>query len=170
MATTKAHHAIVSLMRLFREDCARLKRNDAEFRKLASAYFRGRELLQHQSDLRDRILRTFGILGVHSPGVSEQLARLISPVERNSEDVRANLRLWEILQTFLSGVEQATIADFRSFLRTLNLPVASPQAVDSAVKAHPAVFEVATQGRDKILMLRQAVTDLNSRRSNAEEQ
>lgn len=151
-------HAVSSLIRRFFHECKRLRANDRELRKMADAYFRYRDLLHEQQEIRTRILTIFGVLGAQSPDVEPELARLISPKEITSLEVRGDLqlRLWEVLELFLSSVDnKATVSDFKGFLRILdwNLPITT-QAVDSAVKAHPELFVETFDGREKFLLLR----------------
>jgi hypothetical protein len=155
-----ANHAISSLIRRFFHECKRLRANEKELTKFSDAYFRYRDLLHEQQQIRSQILKLFGVLGVQSPDVTPELARLISPRAISSLDVRnelqQQLRLWEVLELFLWSVDnKATVGDFKDFLRMLdwNLPVTT-QAVDSAVKAHPELFSEEFDGRDKFLALK----------------
>jgi len=122
--------------------------------RLSEAYFRYLDLLHEQEQIRTRILKIFGVLGVHSPDVSPSLAKLISPKKINSNEVRQELKIWEILELFLSALDdKATVSDFKSFLYLLDIKATS-QAIESAIKAHPELFEEHTKGREKFLTLR----------------
>lgn len=148
--------AICSLFRRFTHDCKRLAATEREMKKLMPAYLRYRDLLEEQNQLRTRIIKTFGVLGVHSPDVSKETAKLISPTrEITSLDVRRGLKLWEVLELFLSAVDGgASVGDFRAFLFQLGWQMPTPQAIDSAIKAHPDIFHEQSAGRDKVLTLR----------------
>lgn len=170
-----AHHAINSLFSRFVYDCKRFRSNQEELRKLAEPYFRYRDLLHEQERTCDDIVKIFGVLGVHSPDVSEDLAKLISsgisqsladliytdvaqvePITINSAKVRDHLKLWQILELFLSSVDnQATLSDFRSFLFELDMKdKATPQAIESAIKTHPELFEERVEGGQRFFLLR----------------
>lgn len=143
-------------MRRFTHDCKRLRANESELNKVSDAYFRYRELLHEQQQIRNQVLKTFGVLGVHSPDVTDELARLISPTPITSLDIQKTLRLWEVLELFLSSVDnRATVSDFKDFLCLLawNFQVTT-QAIDSAVKAHPDLFREEFEGREKFLVLK----------------
>lgn len=155
------NHAIYSMYRRFFHECKLLRANEKELKNLADAYFRYRDLLHEQREIRALILKIFGVLGVQSPDVTPDLARLISPKPITSLEVRdeLQLKLWEVLELFLASVDdKATVGDFRDFLFTLDWPVpVTAQAVDSAVKAHPELFEEETDGREKFLTLKECV-------------
>ncbi len=76
----------------------------------------------------------------------------------SSSDVRDRLKLWEILELFLSAVDnKATVGDFRNFLLSLDIkegrePI-SVQAVNSAIKTHPEIFEEMSEGGQRFVML-----------------
>ena len=64
------------------------------------------------------------------------------------------MKIWEILELFLSAKEgKASIRDFQGFLSFMEID-ATPQAVESAIKVHPELFETQTEGREKFLALR----------------
>src|SRR5882724_7573487 len=122
LMSAKAHHAVNSLYSRFVYNCKLLRSSQEEMREKSDAYFRYRDLLHEQQKTCDEIVKIFGVLGVHSPevtkdlaesivsGVSDDLANLIysdipTPGERitiHSAKVRDRLKLWEILQLFLS--------------------------------------------------------------------
>jgi len=154
MGSATAHHAINSLYARFVYECKLLKTSSAEMEKIADSYFRYCELLREQEKRRNTILKIFGILGVHSPDVSEKTAKSISPLPVRSCDVRDSLKLWEILELFISAADKATVSDFNHFLFTLDLPKASAQAVDSAIRTHPEVFQEKLEGNSRFIALR----------------
>ncbi len=158
---TTTIHAICSLYRRFAHECKRLRANERELKKLSQAYFRYRDLLHEQRNVRNQILKIFGVLGVQAPDVTPELASLIFPKPTNSLEVRRNLelKLWEVLELFLSSMDnRATVGDFQDFLRTLDWSAAATaQAVDSAIKSHPDLFEEEFEGREKFLVLKESV-------------
>jgi hypothetical protein len=158
---TTAMHAILSLSRRFMHECKRLRTNERELKKLSDAYFRYRDLLHEQGEIRAQILKIFGVLGVQAPDVTPELASLIAPKPINSLEVRRDLelKLWEVLELFLSSVDnRATVGEFQGFVRTLDWrSVATAQAIDSALKSHPELFEEEFEGREKFLVLKESV-------------
>ena len=152
----EANHAIYALFREFVYRCKQLSNNQGEMEKLSGAYFRYRDLLHDQEQLRSRLIKIFGVLGKHSPHIDQKTAKLISPREIDSSEVRESLKLWEILELYLSAVDgKATMRHFRSFLFLLDFE-ATPQAIDSSIKAHPELFQEGTEGRERFLMLKRA--------------
>jgi hypothetical protein len=151
-----AHRAINTLFRRFTYDCKQLKATDLEMQRLANGYFKYRDLLDEQEKTRNRIIKTYGVLGHHSPAVANETEKLIFPVKKiNSNEVRSELKLWEIIELFLSAVDgKATVGEFRNFLVKLGWTLPSPQAVDSAIKSHPEIFSESFEGRNKILSLK----------------
>jgi len=152
---SRANHAACSLYRRFNHECKRLAANQAKLLELSEAYYRYRELLHEQEVIRAQIVKIFGVLGVHSPDVSEQFAKVISPKPLTSLEVRKDLKLWEILELFLSALDdKARVGEFRSFLVLLGIP-ATAQAVESAIKTHPELFQEQSDGRDRFLVLKE---------------
>ncbi len=164
--TPKANRAISSLYERFCHEHKRFNANQHEMEKLSESYFRYRDLLHEQREVSARMLRIFGVLGVYSPDTSIGLAHEInringtSPGEAiSSSDIRNRLKLWEILELFLSAVDgKATIGDFRNFLFSLGIregvELISTQAVNSSIKTHPEIFEETSEGGQKFIMLR----------------
>jgi hypothetical protein len=152
----EANHVAAVLYSRFTAECKRLKANQKEMSKLAEAYFAYRDLLHKQEEIRTRILKIFGVLGQHSPSVPDpKFAKLISPKPITTEDIRKELKLWEILELYLEALDDgATVSDFKNFLHLVDLPT-TPQAIESAIKAHPELFqEKQSEGRGKVLVLR----------------
>jgi hypothetical protein len=133
---------------------------------LVDGYFAYRDLLHEQQELSVLILKIFGILGAQTPSQTEQFAdgmrraRNLRPGEPiSSSDVLARLKLWEILELFLSAVDhKATTSDFRDFLFDLDIhrghERVNAQAVNSAVKTHPEIFEEKSEDGQKFILLK----------------
>ena len=156
---SRANHVAGELFARFNRECKRLAANRNEMAHLSESYFRYLDLLHEQEQVRTRILKIFGVLGVHSPEVSPSFAKLISPVEINSDEVRRELKIWEILELFLSALDdKATVSDFKSFLCLLDIKATS-QAIESAIKAHPELFAEHTKGQEKFLTLRKGIVE-----------
>jgi len=167
--STKSHHALNSLYRRFTYECKHFAANQNEMEKLSNAYFRYGDLLHEQARISDRILRIFGVLGQFSPDTSEKLADgirrtlALPPTEPiNSHDVRKGLKLWEIFELFLSSVDnKATISDFKDFLFQLDINECSErvsgQAINSAIKTHPELFEETSENGQKFIVLKSSL-------------
>jgi hypothetical protein len=161
-----ANRAISSLFHRFYHECKRFKANQREMETLSDAYFRYRDLLREQQQGATRIVKMFGVLGVFSPDTSVKLAEEIKRAlgipesdQINSSDVRNGLKLWEILELFLSAVDnRATIGDFKSFLIGLDIKegsdLISSQAINSALKTHPELFGEISEKGQKFIVLR----------------
>jgi len=150
------NHVVYSMYRRFRHACKRLESNEREITKLEDAYFRYRDLLQEQGRLRDEIIKIHGVLGVHSPEVPKDFARLVSPKTVQFAETREKLKLWEVLELFLAAVDHgATVSHFTSFLFELDWPTSvTSQAVESAVRTHPELFEERLNNNGKFLIRR----------------
>jgi hypothetical protein len=165
----KAHHAVNSLFRLFMYEYKHLAANQKEMEKLADSYFLYGDLLRQKKERTARIVKIYGVLGVHSPDVSKEMAKVIEQTlgmcEVSSRDIRNQLKLWEILEVFLWAVDnKATVSDFKDFLYKLDIregrgPV-SAQAINSAVKAHPELFDERLEGGQKFLVLKSSTETL----------
>jgi hypothetical protein len=176
--TSSANRAVNSLFLRFAHECKRFSANQREMEELSEAYFHYRDLLHEQEQRASRILKMFGVLGVYSPDTSVKLAEQIKRAlgvsasdQISSSDVRSRMKLWEILELFLSAVDnKATLADFRSFLISLDIkegrePI-STQAINSAIKTHPEIFEEASENGQKFVMLK--CQECNGLRVNSE--
>jgi hypothetical protein len=165
MAIT-ANRAITSLYLRFSHECRRFSANQREMEKLSDAYFTYRDFLHEQERRATRIVKMFGVLGVYSPDTSAKLTLEIKSAlgvsasdQISSSDVRDRLKLWEILELFLSAVDdKATVGDFRSFLFSLDIkegrePI-STQAINSAIKTHPELFEEIAENGQRFLAIR----------------
>ncbi len=126
--------------------------------KLAEAYFSYRDLLHQQEELRVQILKIFGTLGLLSPDdeVDKKLLKQLSPTPITSLEVRnKDLKLWEMIELFLSALDdKATVADIRSFLIDVRMSSITAQAINSAIKTHPELFEEKEDGGERFVMLR----------------
>ena len=131
--------------------------NREEMEELQTAYFRYKDCQKRDLQLRERIRRSFGLLGVHFPGefVSPETAAKLTPMnKKNSEEVRAELKLWQHLEDFLSIVSRTTYSGFCSFLYLLKFDEPSSQAFSSAVRTHPDLFEESIEHGEKWISLK----------------
>jgi hypothetical protein len=149
-----ANDVVCSLYDRAADELIRLKKNQAELKSLANAYFRYCSLLEEQSRLRISIITIFGVMGKFFPDVGPETANLISRLPLNSDDVRKKLRLWEVLKLYLETVRRPdTIGRFRSFLGFLDLYEIpnTPQAIDSAIRTHPELFKEIKRGNNRLI-------------------
>src|ERR1700734_185605 len=83
------------------------EKNLKEMEKLQVSYFRYADCARRDRQLRERLSRSYGLLGVHFPSefVSPETAAKLSPLDKqNTNEVRQDLRLWQILEDFLTVV------------------------------------------------------------------
>jgi hypothetical protein len=152
--SAKANDVVCTLYDRFLRECRHLTEIRDEMNKLSDAYFRYCDLRGERERVRALIVKIHGVLGEYSPPVSPTFAKEISPLPVMSDETRRDLKIWEILELFLSAKEGKTsIRDFQGFLSFMEID-ATPQAVESAIKVHPELFETKMQGREKFLTLR----------------
>jgi hypothetical protein len=155
--SAKANQAVCSLYHLTVFDLRSFAKNRREMEKLEESYFRYNELLRLDLQYREKLRQRYGLLGVHFPNqfVSPSLAKQLSPLDNvSSGEVRKELKLWEVLREFLSVAGESTYSQFRSFLCHLSFPEPSSQALDSAIKTHPELFEERSEDREKHVRLK----------------
>jgi hypothetical protein len=125
--------------------------NAKELEKLEGAYHRFQDLLREQSGRRRTVLKISAVLGGHGT----QYENAAEIVRLTAEEARRIPKLWEALEIYLSCVGEATVADFRAFLTYVECNLqATPQAIDSAVKTHPDLFEEVHKGRERSIRLK----------------
>jgi len=152
--SAKANDVVCTLYDRFLRECRQLTEIRDEMKNISDAYFRYCDLRGERERVRALIVRIHGVLGKYSPSVSPEFAKEISPRPVMSDETRRDLKIWEILELFLSAKEdKASIVDFQGFLSFMEID-ATPQAVESAIKVHPELFETHKEGRDKFLSLR----------------
>ena len=123
------------------------EKNLKEMEKLQVSYFRYADCARRDRLLRERLRRSYGLLGVHFPAdfVSPETAAKLSPLDKqNTNEVRQDLRLWQMLEDFLAVVGETTYSGFCSFMYMLKFDEPSSQAFSSAVKTHPDLFDERT--------------------------
>jgi len=156
--SAKANQAVCTLNRLAAFDLRTFAKNRREMIKLEDSYFRYSELARQDLQHRESIRRRYGLLGVHFPKVSPELAKELSPLDKvNSSEVWEELKTWEVLQEFLLAAGESTYPDFCSFLRFLSHSEPSSQNFDSAVKTHPNIFEERSEGRQRLIGLKSMI-------------
>ena len=152
--SAKANDVVCTLRDRFLRECRHLTEIRDEMNRLSELYFRYCDLRGERERVRALIVRIHGVLGKYSPPVSPEFAKEISHRPVMSDETRRDLKIWEILELFLSAKEgKASIRDFQGFLSFMEID-ATPQAVESAIKVHPELFETQTEGREKFLALR----------------
>jgi len=157
----KANHVVCTWYHEFVKDCSRISAIQREKEKLYDGYKRYRGLLREEEETRDRLIKSFGILGKYSPGFSEGTAKLLWRIPLNSSEVRRELRIWEILELFLSVKDdKVTVNEFQGFLSYVEID-ASAQAIDSAIKSHPELFAVTVGNSGKTIQLKSLNRSVN---------
>lgn len=154
--SAKANDVVCTLYHRFDHECRHLAEISDEMNKLSKAYFRYSDLRRERERVRAHIVKIHGVLGKFSPKVTPEFAKEISHRPVMSDETRRDLKIWEILELFLSAKEgKASIRDFQGFLSFMEID-ATPQAVESAIKVHPEMFETNVEGREKFVTLRMA--------------
>jgi len=154
--SAKANDVACTLYHRFERERRHFTEIRDEMERLSDNYFRYCDLRGERERVRALIVRIHGVLGKYSPPVSPDLAKEISPRPMMFDETRRDLKIWEILELFLSANEgKASIRDFQCFLSLMEID-ATPQAIESAIKVHPELFETQTEGRQKFLTLRAA--------------
>jgi hypothetical protein len=118
--------------------------------------------------LRARIMKRYGVLGVHFPDVSPRLGKLISHDQIvSSEYRRKHLTLEDVFEALLEGQKgEASVADFWAFVSYLGiseLPTEA-EALDAIVEANPDRFGLQIEGDKRCYMLKLSVEDRPSSR------
>jgi len=155
--SAKANQAICTLYRQTVFVIREFASNRKEITALEDAHFRYCELVRKDLELREILRRRYGLMGVHFPNqfVSERLAKQLSPLDQvSSGEVRKELKLWEILEDFLTVVGETTYSGFCSFMYMLNFDEPSSQAFSSAVKTHPDLFDEGTRDCERTITLK----------------
>ncbi len=151
--SAKANQVICAMYHGFVRDCKRLASLQREKDRLYDAYNSYRKLLREEEETRTRLVSAFGVLGVFSPEVSPRTAGLISKKPLNSDECRKDLKVWEILELYLSAKDdKSTVADFQGFLSYVGI-YATAQAIDSAIKSHPGLFRINPEETGRTISL-----------------
>jgi hypothetical protein len=154
--SAKANDVACTLIHRFERECRHFTEIHDEMKKLSDTYFRYCDLRRERERVRTLIVRIHGVLGKYSPPVSPEFGKEISHQPLMSDETRRDLKIWEILELFLSAKEgKSSVRDFQGFLSFMEID-ATPQAVESAIKVHPELFETTLEGREKFLKLRVA--------------
>jgi hypothetical protein len=158
----KANQAICRLYHQAVYDIKSFESNQREMEQLENSYFRYAECLERDLQLRQRIKRRYGLMGVHFPSefVSPETAKKLSPLDKiPSGNIRKDFKLWEFLEDFLVVVGEASYSQFSSFLFSLSFGEPSSQSVASAVRTHPELFEERTENGDRLIRLKLSPTN-----------
>ena len=151
-----SNHAICEIYDRTVHEIKDFEKNLLEMEKLQESYFRYIDCARRDLTLRERLRRSYGLLGVHFPSefVSPETASKLNPLNKqNTDEVRKDLRLWQILEDFLTVVGETTYSGFCSFMYMLKFDEPSSQAFSSAVKTHPDLFEERTRDGEKRIAL-----------------
>jgi len=144
----------------FRQDCSRLEDIRSEMEKLRGSYNRFIELRQEMENRHSRVLRIIGLLGTEGIEIAKSNDRedVIDTAiggQFNVKQLRENLPLWQALQEYLRVVSKASVEEIRAFLEKVGMEDVSRQAIESAVRAHPRVFQTIKKGKERYFSLRE---------------
>jgi hypothetical protein len=156
LMNAKANDVACTLHDRFLRECRHLTEIRKEMKKHSDAYFRYCDLRVERERVSALIVKIHGVLGKFSPPVTPEMATEISPRPLVSDETRLDLKIWEVLELFLASIEgKASVREFQDFLSFMDLDATS-QAIESAVKVHPELFETQMEGREKFLKLKTA--------------
>jgi uncharacterized protein YejL (UPF0352 family) len=91
---------------------------------------------------------------------SRLLNKLRAVLEKNS--YLKHLKLWEVLEVYLSFVKEAQVADILGFFEWIGYEGVSRQALESTIKTHKHSFTVRKEGWDRFISLAGKETDAAS--------
>jgi len=75
---------------------------------------------------------------------------------RDPQQMRENMPLWKAIRNYLQVVNNgARVPEILEFMKVVKIPGVTRQAVESALKRHPQVFEPKKVGRERKIFLRQ---------------
>jgi hypothetical protein len=150
-----ANNAIVSLLNQLDHDMKEISDIDKEMLQLEAGYLRYKYLSKVREHISEQALKKSSLIGKFMPPASSQLAAALLPRAVSLKKIRNSLKLWEKLEFFLSGRDgKETISGFRSFLMQVDQESPTPQAIDSAIKAHRELFEDLNEGGERVVRLK----------------
>jgi hypothetical protein len=118
-----SNDAIVRLSQGVHNLISSFSETTAAIQKIGDADPRTPDLKAHLETLRARIMRLYGVLGVHCPDVSPTLGKLISPDGITSSEYRRKyLTLKEVFGALAEGLQRKPSAfEFYSFVSDLSI-------------------------------------------------
>lgn len=140
-----------------RHEYERMRTAEQRMKELASCYNEYIDLRDETAKRRERVLRILAMVGSHdlsTPGSKPILEPAATAFISSTEELRANLPLWEAMQEYLSHVKEARIADMENFFDSMGFYEGNRQAMESALKRHPEVFKTRKIKREKYISLR----------------
>jgi hypothetical protein len=148
--------------------CSRFVAVHDEIQALSNGDSHRAALEDQLQNIRVRIMKRYGVLGVHFPDVSPRLGKLISHDQIVSSEYRRKyLTLEDVLEALLEGHKgEASVADFWAFVSYLGiseLPTEA-EALDAIVEANPGRFGLQLEGDKRCYVLRLPVDDRPSAR------
>ena len=144
------------ILRRLKHDLAQSQEVEKQMAQLAPEY---NKYLDLRKRLQDHERSSEKLTAVLSPEVAalatEQVSGTLSEQKKKKlAYLRQQLQLWEAVEQFLRFVPEARVHEILDFLEYAKI-TASRQAVEAAIKAHPKVFVVRKQRREKYISLRE---------------
>lgn len=140
-----------------RHEYEKMRTAEQRMKELASCYNEYIDLRDETAKRRERVLRILAMVGSHdlsAPGGEPILEPAATAFISSTEELRANLPLWEAMQEYLSHVKEARIAEMENFFDSMGFHEGNRQAMESALKRHPEVFRTRKSKREKYISLR----------------
>jgi hypothetical protein len=141
-------------VRMIRE-WRRMRSTGAEIHKLTDAYHRYQDLREERKKHEQRVKRLVALLYPdYMPQNSDTatLGKVIASMD--FAPARGDLALWEVLEEYLAAVGETPIADAAEMLPRFVKSHVSRQAVESAIRRHPTIFQVRLDRGKRLISLK----------------
>lgn len=142
----RAEALIQAIESRIRHDDQEAKRIVGEIAELSDTYNRYLDLQSQLSAHERSSEKLKALLGTGPIPLGEQ--------DRETEELRSELELWEAVEQFLRFVPEARLREIVEFLEATGIKT-SRQAIEACLRAHPKVFAVRVKKRVKFISLRQ---------------
>jgi len=157
-------HPIGRLMReRLHYEVSKARANEARMRELAAAFNEYRDLLDENRQRKIRVENLLTVIGPwdwESPNVDykeHEALQVLGIDVSNAEEaelLRSRFPLWRAMQEYLMFVPEARISDMEIFFDHVGYEGANRQAMESALKRHPAIFKTRRRGGQKLISLK----------------
>lgn len=166
-------HPVEGMMRdRLHHEVNRVQFVEKRMKDLASAYNEFLDLREEKTRRQQRIERLMALIGpwdwhsAEADYTEREAQRITGMYATNAtelEEWRAHLPLWEAMREYLSFVPEARIAEMEQFFDHIGFSEGNRQAIESALKRHPATFKARRRKREKYLSLKGAYGDASTR-------
>jgi hypothetical protein len=137
------------------QEFRRIKAAGAEMDKLTDAFHRYQDLREERRKRERRVKRLVALLYPEHMPQTETTAKLGHMIfEMDNPPAARDLPLWEMLEEYLAVAGETPISDAADMLLRLVRGNVTRQAVESAVKRHPDIFQVRQGGGKRLISLK----------------